>query len=247
MEIKVNAVVLKSIDYNENDKLLTLYTLEEGKLTAVIKGVKKAAARLKFCGQPFCFAEIMLYKKAGKYTVTNAFCFDMFNEIYAAPDKYFAGAAVLEIANAFASEEQNAKLFNLLINALKNLKFENFNAKLVLCDFLFNILSVLGFSVNSFLCANCGKEIKDRVLFDFENAEFCCFECAGIAAERNAVREIKNSTYKIIKDLISGKPLGEITADDKSLTYALKMLSYYSELKTEQKIKSILLCVDLPH
>ncbi|MBO7736917.1 MAG: recombination protein O N-terminal domain-containing protein, partial [Clostridia bacterium] len=35
MEIKCNALVLRAVDYKENDKLLTLFTADRGKLTAV--------------------------------------------------------------------------------------------------------------------------------------------------------------------------------------------------------------------
>ena len=45
MEIKVNALMLRAADYNENDKILTLLTAENGKITAGAKGVKKAGAR----------------------------------------------------------------------------------------------------------------------------------------------------------------------------------------------------------
>ena len=57
MEQIVNALMLRAVDYNENDKILTLLTAENGKISAGIKGVKKAAAKLKFAAQPFCFAK----------------------------------------------------------------------------------------------------------------------------------------------------------------------------------------------
>jgi len=41
MEIKVNALALKSVDYKDNDKMLTLFSIERGLLSAGIKGVKR--------------------------------------------------------------------------------------------------------------------------------------------------------------------------------------------------------------
>ena len=70
--IKVNALMLRATDYLENDKILTLLTAERGKITAGIKGVKKAGAKLKFAAQPFCFAEYILAERGGRYTVTQA-------------------------------------------------------------------------------------------------------------------------------------------------------------------------------
>ena len=72
MQHVVNAVMLRASDYNENDKILTLLTAEKGKITAGIKGVKKAAAKLKFAAQPFCFAEYVLSERGGRYTVVKA-------------------------------------------------------------------------------------------------------------------------------------------------------------------------------
>ena len=63
MEEKVDALVLRSANYRDDDKILTLFTLQQGKVTAAAKGVKKAGAKLKFAAQPFCFAEYVLAKK----------------------------------------------------------------------------------------------------------------------------------------------------------------------------------------
>ena len=48
MEEKVSGIVLGGISYGENDKILKLFTLEKGLISAKIKGVKKAGAKLKF-------------------------------------------------------------------------------------------------------------------------------------------------------------------------------------------------------
>ena len=72
MELKVNALMIRAADYGENDKILTLLTAERGKLTAAIKGVKKAGAKLKFAAQPFCLAEYVLADSGDRYSVIQA-------------------------------------------------------------------------------------------------------------------------------------------------------------------------------
>lgn len=56
MDFKTDALLLRACDYGENDKIVTLLTSDRGKLTAGVKGVKKAGAKLRFAAQPFCFA-----------------------------------------------------------------------------------------------------------------------------------------------------------------------------------------------
>ena len=68
-EIVTDAVVLRAMDFRDNDKIIFLLSPTEGKISAVLKGVKKAAAKLKYAGEPFCFAEFTLARRGGMATV----------------------------------------------------------------------------------------------------------------------------------------------------------------------------------
>ena len=45
MEEKLSGIVLGGVAFGENDKILNIYTLEQGVVSAKIKGVKKAGAK----------------------------------------------------------------------------------------------------------------------------------------------------------------------------------------------------------
>ena len=47
-ELKVTGIVLGNIDYKENDKLVTIYSLELGVINAQLRGVKQAKSKLQF-------------------------------------------------------------------------------------------------------------------------------------------------------------------------------------------------------
>ena len=71
MEEKLSGIVLGGVNFAENDKILSVFTLEKGVVSAKIKGVKKAGAKLKFASEPFCFAQFIFSKSealAGKIT-----------------------------------------------------------------------------------------------------------------------------------------------------------------------------------
>ena len=52
-ELKVKGIVIKAIDYNDSDKLVTIFSAELGLLKAKVRGVKKDKAKLAFAVQPF--------------------------------------------------------------------------------------------------------------------------------------------------------------------------------------------------
>ncbi|MDE7452899.1 MAG: DNA repair protein RecO, partial [Clostridia bacterium] len=119
MDLIVNAVTLKAVDYNENDKILTLLTAERGKITAGIKGVKKAGAKLKFAAQPFCFAEFVLARRGEKYTVINASECESFYDLRTDINKFYAASSAVEAANALTYEgDECREIFYSLVNAL---------------------------------------------------------------------------------------------------------------------------------
>ena len=56
-EIKTKAIVLQSEDSGDADRIITLLTLDEGKVRAKIRGVKRNKAKLAYASFPFNFGE----------------------------------------------------------------------------------------------------------------------------------------------------------------------------------------------
>ena len=120
MEWKVDALVLRTADYGDNDKMVTLFSLQKGKISAALKGVKKAGAKLKFAAQPFCFAEFVLAERGGRHTLVSASCHESFFALWT--EAIYPASAVLEIADAVASEGAVCTDFFLhTVEALRNM------------------------------------------------------------------------------------------------------------------------------
>lgn len=231
MEIKVNAIVLKSIDYKENDKILTLYSLECGKIVAGIKGVKRFGAKLKFVQEPFCFAEFILNEKGGKYTVIGATFIDNFYNLRLDLEKYYTSAIISEVLlNLVEDGLADKKLFSTSINSIKNICYEK-NERLTLSLYLKEIIEILGYDLQEPYCCNCDSLIKDRVFFDFKNASFYCYDC-----KVENIREIKIETYNAYCKLLIDKENAILIKDE--LDKLLRFFIYYIEYKTETKLKS---------
>ena len=104
MECKTDALLLRAVDYGENDKMVTLLTAERGKLGVGIKGVKKAGAKLKFAAQPFCFAEYVLAERGGRYTVTGCSLHDGFFPLREDIRTFYAASVVTAACDGLVIE-----------------------------------------------------------------------------------------------------------------------------------------------
>ena len=59
---ETKAVIIKTQDYRENDKLVWFYTENLGKITAIVRGAKKSKSRFLSLTLPLCYGEYMVYK-----------------------------------------------------------------------------------------------------------------------------------------------------------------------------------------
>lgn len=71
--VKINAIVIRAQNSGENDKLLTLLSPEEGKLTVMAKGVRSLRHRSRSACTPLSYSSFVLKKiKDGLYSLTSA-------------------------------------------------------------------------------------------------------------------------------------------------------------------------------
>ena len=232
MEFIVNALMLRSVDYKENDKILTLLTAERGKISAGIKGVKKAAAKLKFAAQPFCFAEYVLADRGGKYTVINASECESFYDLRTDINKFYAASAVAEVANALTFEgDECREIFTESVRTMSEICRGGESGALI--RFLLSALKLSGYGVSTEKGVQCGAELffADSLKFDMDAGSFTCGECGnGSGASRvtyNVLRKAQGKTYE--NDFI--------TADGEKR--ALRLLREYVSYKLNTAFKSL--------
>lgn len=231
MEVKVNALLLRATDYGEYDKMITLLTAEEGKISAAIKGVRKPKARLRFAAQPFCFGEYVLSKNGGRYTVIGCSETESFYDLRCDVDKFYAACAICEIAGVISYEGQpSGETFARSVRALSDIVLGDEGEQLV--KFLVYALRQTGYAINTGGCFVCGGEPSGRrVRFDMDEGAFTCHDCGtGV--------EVSFSTYEILRSAESAAfNFSELTRDE--IKRALRLLREYTVYKTGNQFTSL--------
>lgn len=145
MDKKVTAILLKSSDLRESDRSVRLFSLEEGIVTATMRGVKKNNAKLKFASQPFAFCEYELTEKSGRYIVTGATAVEDLYSLCQDPEKYASAGLVCEVVDKASSSIDCATLFIILLKTLKSLLYSSALTLLIVAKFVQKVLSLSGF------------------------------------------------------------------------------------------------------
>ena len=246
MERKTDAIVLRATEYKDADKILTLLTPFEGKITAGIKGVKKAGAKLAFAAQPFSFCEYVLTEKNGRNTVVSAYLHDGFFSIRTDFLRFYAACAVTEICEALCAEgAENQGLFVAAAEALRSLAYAEERGETcgeALCIFLLAALFESGYMIDLNDCDVCGAEILGtRCYFDFSAGRFLCEHCGGKSADK-AIARASACTYRFLRrcagDVTKAEENGgRETANgvEEGEIRALRLLKAYLIKKTERE------------
>ena len=232
MEVKTEAIVLQSIDYKDNDKLLTLFSPSLGRITAGIRGVKKPKAKLAFSAQPFCFAEYILAEKGGRYTVTNAYLHESFFALRYDIVRFYAACAMAEICLAILYENETYEgLFVALIEGLKALALDDTDSAEAVLTFTLVALRESGYPLDLSFFEECGGDIGEKLWFDFADGRFTTFDRC-IQGERASV-----STYHTLRKCAG------LTYEESVLSggrkRALRLLKAYLLEKTESKLDNL--------
>ena len=142
--VQHTAIVTRSSDYKEHDKLVRLFTIDGGIVSAVAKGVKKAGAKLKFAVQPFAFCEYTLAVKNDFYTITGAVQIESLYALSHDPDLFFAASLVLESADCAVSSLPSPALFIYLLKLFQVLLYQGKCCYAAAALFLYRLLENAG-------------------------------------------------------------------------------------------------------
>jgi len=239
MDTKVKGIVLKTIDYKDNDKLLTILTLEKGKIIVKARGVKKASSRLKAFCQSFCFADFELAESNGQYILTGVNEIENFFSLSTDIERFNFAFCVLEILDKICYESQTyVEIFIDTLKCLQNMMKENMNCQLVLLKYILNLLSFDGFKLNLKFCANCRSSLTKDIFLDLKNGEILCPVCKNFDCIE--LENVVFSSLKIISSCDYDK-LNTVKFSNLILDKTLRVLVRNLSFRYEIKLNSIFL------
>ncbi len=240
MDTTVKGIVLKTKDYKDNDKLLTILTLEKGKILVKARGVKKAKSKLKAFCQSFCFADFELVESNGVYILAGVNEIENFYNLTADIDKFSYAFCILELLDKICVENQ--EYVNLFIEALKCLQqmsYSSLRPKMCLIKFFLNLLRYEGFNFNLNKCLNCKTPLVSNIIYmDLNRGELLCPACKtydSVEVEKPVL-----STLKIVFECDYDKLLTVKIHEnilDKTINVLVKNINY----KYEIQLKSLFL------
>jgi DNA repair protein RecO (recombination protein O) len=202
---RVEAVVLRHSDWGEADRLLSIYTRDQGKLRAIAKGARKVRSRKAGHLEPFTRVNLLLARGRQLYIVTQAETVDAYLSLRDDLTQIGYASYVLELLDRFTyEEEEHGALYRLLVDTLARLDQAD-DPRLVLRYYEIRLLDFLGYRPELIHCVECEEPIAAAdQYFSPARGGILCPNCgprigSGRPASMQALkylRHFQRSTYR---------------------------------------------------
>ena len=204
MFLTTKALVLREVKYKEADKILTVLTDSDGKLTVKARGALRKGCKYGAASQALCYSEMTLFGNAGKWSINEAETIEQFLPLRGDLPALALGTYFAEMLEAVSDEDSpNPELLQLGLNSLYALSRQLFSQEHVKAVFELKLMCLCGFEPQTEACPACGRPPEDPV-FSLNGGSVHCRSCppgtAGVSLP------LLPGTLEAMRHVISAPP-----------------------------------------
>ncbi len=200
---KAEAVVLRSRNLGEADKIVTLFTYERGKVDAVAKGVRRPRSRLLGVTQLFTHGRYMLYERKSLDTISQGEIVRSFLPLREDLYRMAHASYMAELIDQTTElNDRHPQLFPLLLMTMEMLATGQ-QLALTTRYFELQLMQQLGFRPHLADCVRCGA--GSATSFSIELGGLLCDRCRG--SDPAAVR-LDSESLEVMRYLSRAEPRG---------------------------------------
>ncbi|MBC8104185.1 MAG: DNA repair protein RecO [Cytophagales bacterium] len=184
---KTNALVLRRIPLSETDKILTLFTREYGKLSAVAKGSRRTTSRLSGATEPLMLLRALLAEGMNLDVVTQAEIRESFPLVRGDFGLFLRATYACELLDRLTVERDPApEAFDLLLSTLYVLQ-RAVDPDAALHAYELQLMAQVGYEPRLDACVRCERDLISGDLspggFSPTRGGVLCLDCAAQARE----------------------------------------------------------------
>ena len=166
---KTEAILLRSLDYGESDRIVTFYTRDYGKLRGIAKGARRSRRRFANALELFCCSQIVFSRKGrdSLALVEESRVHHLFEQIRQDLEKTLMASYLIDLTDQFTLEDKKSEeLFNLLYDFLNHIETGN-ATETHLRFFEIRLLKCIGYQPVLDRCVSCQAPLNGDDTYQF--------------------------------------------------------------------------------
>lgn len=166
-QINTQAIILNRIDYGEADRILTLLTPDQGKLSLIAKGVRRIKSKLAGGIELFSVSEISFIKgRTDLGTLISTRLITHYDFIVRDITRTMLGYDLIKLLNKATEDELDPSYFELLGQAFAALNDADIDIDLIRIWFVMQMLLISGHSPNLHTLTD-GTKLQANLNYEF--------------------------------------------------------------------------------
>jgi len=194
---RTEAIVLRRMNLGEADRLLTLFSPDQGKLRVVAKGVRRPGSRKAGHLEPFTQVKLLLARGRELDIITQAESLDLFPGIQKDLELLGQAAYMVELLDRFTVEEGESRPLYLLLTEALGLLESGAPSEALVRYFELRMLDLVGYRPELFRCLGCGNEIRPQD--QFFSADAGGVLCPVCGKGQDSVQPISLQALKVLR------------------------------------------------
>jgi len=232
MYYQSRSIILKTSDLRETDKIVTVFSEKEGKISAVARGVKKPKSSLRACVQPFCHSLLFLNRGRELDLITQAKLIDFYGNSREDLPRMLYAVYMMEILDKSLMERMPQRnLYYTTLEILEHMNDKGFNP-LIIRFFELKLLISQGYKPMLKQCIYCGN--KQAVGFVLSEGGVVCADCTR---HYDSIYRLSGETLALLRLFLASNvtTLSRVKASENALQQMESFLEVYLEYYLERK------------
>ncbi|MCK4641609.1 MAG: DNA repair protein RecO [Candidatus Marinimicrobia bacterium] len=243
--IKTEALVLKTIPFQETSSIVRLFTKEQGKISVIAKGARRMKSALRGYLEPLNYIEAIYYFKITRdiQTLSKVDLLQSFFSNTRDIECTLYGTAVLEVIDKVVRDHQyDDEIFYLAVQILKNMDLHADQCIVLFADFLLAVADILGYKLDTSVCSQCKARLKTAI-YNPGSGRLICRDCGRYTS---SAYKLSEHEIQFLNDLpgcnfdIEVNISVEPSAAERITQLLIKYLSYHLDYPLNLKSLSLL-------
>lgn len=206
MHLTTKGLVLREVNYKEADKLLTVLTEDEGKLTVTARGCRKRASPIAAASQLLVWSELTMYEYRGRWTIKEAATERQFQRVRFDLEKLSLASYFAEVTESLAGEgEREPGLLSLILNSLHALDRLALPLLQVKTAFEWKSMALAGYAPKTDGCAVCGLPDPESPCIHLREGLVHCASCRDRLGDGTSM-PLTPGALSALRHIVNGDP-----------------------------------------
>jgi len=236
---KTEGIVIKIINLGEADRLVTLYTPNQGKIRAVAKGARRLKSKLGGHLDLLTQSALLLAQGQNLDIITQSQTIESFYSLKTDLERISYALYIAELVDQFTVEHvENYPVYKLLQTSL--LRFcGNSRYDIILRQFELQLLSHLGYQPELYQCPDCKSALSPgRNMFSANSGGILCPDCA---LNKPMCKPLSVDAIKVMRFLLTSD---QVSAGRLRISHSInreieQSMSLYIRFLLDREVKSL--------